>query len=114
MTMPILRIGLIVGSLGFLYVTWASNQAGYPIEVALVRGVLAFMALSFVAYLGELVLATSPPVAARPQADAYAGADDNEPHDGASQTNGHAGDTAASASLLPVRSRSDNDELQAA
>jgi hypothetical protein len=71
------------------------------------------MALSFVAYLGELVLATSPP-AAMPQADADAGADDNEPHDGASETNGDAGDTAASARLLPMRSRSDNDELQAA
>lgn len=58
--MVILRLGLIVGSLAFLYVGWASWSAGYPPEVASVRGVVAFMAVTIVAYFGELVVATAP------------------------------------------------------
>ena len=59
--MPILKIGLVGGALACLYVTWASWSAGYQIEAALLRGLLSFMAMSFVAYLGELVVATAPP-----------------------------------------------------
>jgi hypothetical protein len=58
--MLVLRLGLTVAALGFVIASVASYRAGYPAEVALVRGLLSFMALSFVAYLGELVVVTSP------------------------------------------------------
>ncbi|MCK9486202.1 MAG: hypothetical protein M0R73_05780 [Dehalococcoidia bacterium] len=58
--MLILRAGLYV-ALGFaLYVTWASREAGFPIEVAMLRGLLTFMAVAFVSYLAELVVLTAP------------------------------------------------------
>ena len=58
--MLIMRLGLTVAALGFLIATVGSMRAGYPPEMALVRGFLSFMALSFVAYLGELVVVTAP------------------------------------------------------
>lgn len=58
--MLIMRLGLTVAALGFLIATIGSMRAGYPAEMALVRGLLSFMALSFVAYLGELVVVTAP------------------------------------------------------
>jgi hypothetical protein len=63
----VLRAGLVLGGLGFLFVTWASWSAGYAVEVALARGALAFMAASVLAYLGELVIATAPPPVAEPE-----------------------------------------------
>ena len=59
--MEVLRIGLILGALAFLYVSWASWDAGYPPEVAALRGGVAFMAVTIVGYLGELVVASAPP-----------------------------------------------------
>lgn len=50
-------------------VTIASSLAGFPPEIAIVRGVLAFMAISFVGYLGELVVVTAPPPARPSQQD---------------------------------------------
>lgn len=69
--MPVLRLGLVFAVLGCAYVAWASWAAGYPPEVALVRGMIAFMAFSLVAYIGELVIATAPPArkAATPAAE---------------------------------------------
>lgn len=73
--MPVLRFGLLLAALGFLYVSWASWSAGYWPEVALLRGLVAFMAVSLLAYVGELVVATAPPRAgqqaehAQPQAE---------------------------------------------
>ena len=58
--MVILRVGLIVGALAFLYVGWASWSAGYPPEVASVRAAVAFVAVTMVAYVGELIVATAP------------------------------------------------------
>lgn len=58
--MGVLRLGLIVAAFAFVYVTWASWSAGYYPEIAMFRGLLAFMAVSFVGYLGELVVATTP------------------------------------------------------
>ena len=126
MAMPILRLGLVLGTLAFLYVAWASFRAGYPVETALVRGGLSFMALSFVAYLGELVVATAPPLASEETAtvDDAANddgtADDNEPEHGSDQDDGTAGGkigvTSALTALMPASSADDedNDELQAA
>jgi len=74
--MVIMRLGLTVAALGFLIATIGSMRAGYPAEMALVRGLLSFMALSFVAYLGELIVATSPlPNAGASYADGREGTD---------------------------------------
>lgn len=64
--MLILRAGLYVAVGTAALTTWLSAEAGYPIEVAMVRGLLAFMAASLVAYAAELVVLTAPPPA-RPQ-----------------------------------------------
>jgi hypothetical protein len=122
MAMPVLRIGLLLGALGFLYVSWASYDAGFPVEVALVRGVLSFMAVGFVAYLGELVVATAPP---RPAAQLSAGAAadgndmaDHEPELGSHKDDGRPGGnieaTPDLAALIPTSIANDNEELQAA
>ena len=58
--MVVLRLGLIVGALAFLWVGYASWRAGYPPEVAVVRGVIGFGAVAIVAYAGEMVVATAP------------------------------------------------------
>ncbi len=59
--MGVLRLGLIISAFAFVYVTWASWVAGYYPEIAMFRGLLAFMAVGFIGYLGELVVATMPP-----------------------------------------------------
>jgi hypothetical protein len=56
----VLSIGLRLAALGFLAATLLSIQAGFPPDMALLRGSLAFIAISFVAYIGELVIATAP------------------------------------------------------
>ncbi len=58
--MILLRMGLYLSVAMASMATWLSWQAGYPMEVAFVRGVVAFMAVSFVAYLAELVVITAP------------------------------------------------------
>ncbi len=72
--MLILRAGLYVSALAAVYTTWASTGAGYAIEVAMLRGLLAFMAVTFVAYLAELVVLTAPPARTRSQETHPAGA----------------------------------------
>ena len=60
--MLILRAGL-EGAVGLAIIaTWQSTSVGYPIEVAMLRGLLAFIAGSLVAYAAELVVLTAPPV----------------------------------------------------
>ena len=66
--MLILRIGLYLAVAAAAYVVWASYGAGFAIEVAMLRGLVAAMAIAFVAYLGELVVMTAPP-RQRAQAD---------------------------------------------
>ncbi len=70
--MVILRVGLVVGALAFLYVAWASWSAGYPPEVASVRGIVAFIAVVIVGYVGELIVATAPVVMPQAAQDADA------------------------------------------
>ena len=67
--MLILQLSLVLGALACLCVGWASWAAGFPLETALVRGLLAFVALSLPGYVGELIVATAPPWR-RPQAGA--------------------------------------------
>src|SRR3546814_6890508 len=61
--MLILRCGLL-RSIGMaVLTTWQSSSVGYPIEVAMLRGLLAFMAGCLVSYIAELVVMTAPPPA---------------------------------------------------
>lgn len=57
-----MRVGLYLAASAALYVGWTSAEAGYHVEVAMLRGLIAAMAVGFVAYLGELVVMTAPPV----------------------------------------------------
>lgn len=75
--MLILRIGLYVAIAMAALATWMSASAGYPIEVAMLRGLLAFMACSLVAYFAELVVMTAPPPA-RPVPVTVADDDEDE------------------------------------
>ena len=59
--MLVLRFGLTIAALMFLAAFVLGMRAGFPAEVALVRAALAFMAVSLVAYVGELIIATAPP-----------------------------------------------------
>lgn len=59
--MAVLSVGLVVGAVVGAFVSGGSLDRGFPIEVAMVRGVVAFMALAFVGYLGELIVVTAPP-----------------------------------------------------
>lgn len=58
--MYVLRLALIGAALACAYVGWASWSAGYTPEVAMVRALVAFMVVSFVGYLAELVVAGQP------------------------------------------------------
>ncbi len=82
--MTLLRYGLYIAVAFAVLATWQSTAAGYPIEVALLRGLIAFMASSLVAYFAELVIMTAPPVA-RPSARAHRGAVRDEDEYEASQ-----------------------------
>ena len=109
--MLVMRLGLLIAAAGFVGATVASMQAGYPPEQALVRGLLSFMALSFVGYLGELVVVTAPP----PEVVAPAEPDDREEPD--SLTILPADDQAEgliSGPAEPVRLAQPSDELPAA
>jgi hypothetical protein len=57
-----MKLGLIAGALSTVLVSWLSLEAGFPPEAAILRGLVAFMAVTFVGYLGELVVATAPRV----------------------------------------------------
>ncbi len=59
--MLVLRLGLTIAALMFVASLVLGMRAGFPVEVALVRAGLAFMAVSLVAYVGELIIATAPP-----------------------------------------------------
>ena len=58
--MPLLQVGLVVATIVCLFVAGGALDRGFPIEVALARGLAAFIAVSFMGYLGELVVVTAP------------------------------------------------------
>ena len=74
--MLILRIGLYVSIGMAALATWMSSTSGYPIEVAMVRGLLAFMAGSLVSYVAELIVMTAPPPQRLPDVRAHDDEDD--------------------------------------
>lgn len=59
--MLLMRLGLTLAAVAALPVGVGSWLAGYPTEVATLRGLVAFGGISLVAYLAELVVATTPP-----------------------------------------------------
>ena len=64
--MYLLKFALLIGAGACVYVAWASWSAGYPPEIALTRGVIAFMAFSLLGFVGELTASR----AAQPVAEA--------------------------------------------
>lgn len=58
--MLILRAGLYLAVVVAAWTVWASLGAGYHVETAIVRGLLAFLPVVFVAYLAEIVVVTAP------------------------------------------------------
>ena len=59
--MPLLRIGLYAGALVVVTASVASWLAGYTVEVALLRGLLAFPLVAFAAFFAELIVSTASP-----------------------------------------------------
>jgi hypothetical protein len=59
--MPVLKLALLAGAGACLYVAWASWSAGYPVELAITRGVGAFVAMAVLGFLGELTIARARP-----------------------------------------------------
>ena len=55
-----MRVGLLIGAGAALWVALASWLAGYDQEVAILRGVLAWVLVMLVAYVGELIVSTTP------------------------------------------------------
>ena len=76
--MLILRFGLYVAIAMAVLATWSSSTSGYPIEVAMVRGLLAFMACSLVSYVAELIVMTAPPPRQLPKVVTHDDEDDDE------------------------------------
>lgn len=77
--MPLLRFGLNAGAVVVIIASVASWMAGYTVEVALLRGLLAFPLVAFAAFFAELVVATaSPAETARGSVAASAGAPEEE------------------------------------
>ena len=61
--MPMLTLALFSGAGAFVYVAWGSWVGGYPPELALLRGVGGFMAMSFLGFIAEMTIATVRPEA---------------------------------------------------
>lgn len=77
--MLILKAGLYLALAVTAYVVWASSGAGYSIEVALLRGAVAFMGVTFVAYLAEIVVMTAPVAGHPAQSTDREGESENDP-----------------------------------
>lgn len=86
--MPLLRWGLNAGALVAVVASVASWMAGYAVEVALLRGLLAFPLVAFAAYFAELVVSTAPAATPKAQATPKETAEGRAPVD---LTQAHAG-----------------------
>lgn len=67
--MPILRAALYGAAAVCLYVMYAAWQNGIAPEFVMIRGIIGFMLVAFVGYLGELVVSTVPPPASEESED---------------------------------------------
>lgn len=65
--MPLLRAGLVVAALVCLSTAAASAARGFAVEVAITRGLLAFVGVVAVAYVAEIIVSTAPPAPPVPQ-----------------------------------------------
>lgn len=79
--MAVMHLGLAISGIAFLYVGWASWSAGYTPEVAAVRALVAFMAVNFVAYIGQLIVVTQPPKPVAEESESEASVDDDSSDD---------------------------------
>jgi hypothetical protein len=59
--MPMLTLALVTGAGAFLYVAWGSWLGAYPLTLAITRGAMAFVAVSLLAFVSELAIATLRP-----------------------------------------------------
>lgn len=64
--MLIFKLALLAGACACVAVAGASWNAGYPAEVALTRGVVAFVAMSVLGFLGQLTVSRAEGTAATP------------------------------------------------
>ena len=111
--MIVMKIGLYAGSLAFVGVTWSSWSVGYAPELALVRGLLGFIAMTAVGYVGAIVVVTAPLVApaaaAAPEQEGESGSDEAaSPFEiGAADDPGGDGSTRESAEPIAFRPRAE-------
>ena len=59
--MPILKGALYPAAAVGLYVAYASWRNAIAPDMAMVRGIVGFMAITFIGYLAELLVSTIPP-----------------------------------------------------
>jgi len=64
--MLVFRLALLAGAAACLVVAAASWNAGYPPELALTRGVFAFVAMCVLGFVGQLTVARADGAAAAP------------------------------------------------
>lgn len=56
----LMRAGLLVATFACLFAAVASWRAGYPSEVAILRGLVVWMVFVVLGYLAELVVVSTP------------------------------------------------------
>jgi len=59
--MVMLSIALVIAAIVGAFVAGGALDRGFPVEVAIVRGAVAFALIAFTGYLSELVVVTAPP-----------------------------------------------------
>ena len=99
--MVVMKFGLYAAALTFMGVTWVSWSVGYTPELALVRGLLAFMAMTAVGYVGAIVVVTAPRVA-QTAAAAPGGEQEDAAEDALSALDSSADDGAGGGGVTPI------------
>jgi hypothetical protein len=105
---PFLSMALVIGAVSGAFVTGGALDRGFPVEVAMVRGAVAFMAIAFAGYLGELVVVTAPR-REQTRKPAVPAADAEEPHEPAARQT--APRLIASAALVNEDSNQDDADV---
>lgn len=58
--MVFLQVAMVIGAIAGAFVAGGAIDLGFPVEVAIVRGSVAFGAVAFVGYVGQLIVVTAP------------------------------------------------------